>query len=105
MYPAPSIIVFTTLSGLGFGLLAFLGAGVILPTGLAAFVWFALGYALALVGLVSCGGPAPKIDRCDGWEAIWTEKPATIDWLDANDPRLLEQIIVHDEFGQRQECW
>ena len=60
---------------------------------------------LALVGLVSCGAPAPKIDRCDGWEAIWTEKPATIDWLDANDPRLLEQIIVHDEFGQRQECW
>ena len=28
----------------------------------------------ALVGLVSCGGPALKIDRCDGWEAIWTEK-------------------------------
>ena len=59
---------------------------------------------LALAGLASCAPPV-KVDPCAGWEAIWTDQPGTIDWLDANDPRLLEQIIVHDEFGQRQKCW
>ena len=33
MHPAPSVILFTTLSGIGFGLLAFLGLGLPVVTG------------------------------------------------------------------------
>ncbi|RZW11452.1 MAG: dibenzothiophene desulfurase, partial [Rhodobacteraceae bacterium] len=33
MHPAPSIILFTTLSGLGFGMLTFLGLDVPAPRG------------------------------------------------------------------------
>lgn len=46
MHPAPSVIIFTTFSGLGFGLLFWLGIGLSAPTGLAAFIWFALAYIL-----------------------------------------------------------
>ena len=39
MHPAPSVIIFTSLSGLGFGLLTFLGFGMPSPTGFVAFVF------------------------------------------------------------------
>ena len=48
MHPAPSVIIFTSLSGLGFGLLTFLGFGMPAPTGLVAFVFFAIAYLLAV---------------------------------------------------------
>ena len=48
MHPAPSVIAFTTLSGLGFGLLAFLGLGLPPVTGWVSFVFFFLAYALAV---------------------------------------------------------
>ena len=44
MHPAPSLILFSTLSGMGLGLLAVLGVRG--PDGLAAFLWFALAFAL-----------------------------------------------------------
>ncbi|MFB1023915.1 MAG: dibenzothiophene desulfurase, partial [Octadecabacter sp.] len=50
MHPAPSVILFSTLSGLGFGLLAFLGLGMPAPTGWVAFVFFAIAYLLAVGG-------------------------------------------------------
>ena len=53
MHPAPSVIVFTTLSGLGFGLLAFLGFGMPDVTGGVAFVFFAIAYALAVGGVLA----------------------------------------------------
>lgn len=53
MHPAPSVIVFTTLSGLGFGMLAWLGLGFPLVTGWVAFAMFALAYALAVGGLLA----------------------------------------------------
>ena len=53
MHPAPSVIIFSVFSGMGFGLLAFLGAGIVVPAGWAAFLWWGLGYALAVVGLVA----------------------------------------------------
>ena len=52
MHPAPSLILFSTLSGMGFGLLAMLGRAWA-PDGLAAFLWFALAFALAGGGLVA----------------------------------------------------
>ena len=53
MHPAPSIIVFSTLSGLGFGLLAWLGMDPTPPTGWVAFVFFTIGYGLAGGGFIS----------------------------------------------------
>lgn len=51
MHPAPSLILFSSLSGLGFGLLAWLGVAP--PLGWAALAWFALAFALASGGLVA----------------------------------------------------
>ena len=48
MHPAPSVIIFTSLSGLGFGLLTFLGLGMPAPSGFVAFVFFTIAYLLAV---------------------------------------------------------
>ena len=48
MHPAPSVILFSVLSGLGFGMLAWLGIGKPPMTGLFAFVFFFVAYALAV---------------------------------------------------------
>ena len=51
MHPAPSVILFTSLSGLGFGLLFFLGLGMPASTGLVAFVFYAIAYGLCRGGV------------------------------------------------------
>ena len=51
MHPAPSVIVFTTLSGLGFGLFMWLGLGTPDAYGWSAFAWFFIAYALSVGGL------------------------------------------------------
>ena len=53
MHPAPSVILFTVLSGLGFGLLAFLGLGLPPVSGWVAFAAWGFGYALAVGGLMA----------------------------------------------------
>jgi DMSO reductase anchor subunit len=53
MHPAPSVIVFTTLSGLGFGLLIWLGLGLPAVTGWVAFAFFVIAYGLAVGGLLA----------------------------------------------------
>lgn len=53
MHPAPSVIIFSSLSGAGFGLLFFLGIGLPVVTGGTAFVFYLLAYALAVGGLLS----------------------------------------------------
>jgi DMSO reductase anchor subunit len=82
MHPAPSIILFTTFSGLGFGLLAFLGIGVIEPLGLTAFVWFALGYALAVGGLMASafhlGHPERALRAFSQWRSSWLSREAVL---------------------------
>ena len=42
MHPTPSVIIFTALSGLGFGLLVFLGLQMHDVTGGVAFIFFAI---------------------------------------------------------------
>ena len=59
MHPAPSLIIFTTLSGLGFGLLAWLGFGLTAPTGFAAIVFFRAG--------LWAGGDWPDRRRLPPW--------------------------------------
>ena len=81
MHPAPSVIIFTTLSGLGFGL-CFFSAGMPAPKGLVAFIFFAIAYALAVGGLLSStfhlGHPERAIKAFSQWKTSWLSREA---WL------------------------
>jgi DMSO reductase anchor subunit len=78
MHPAPSVIVFTTLSGLGFGLLFWLGVGVAVPTGWTAFAFFAIGYILAVGGLLAStfhlGRPERALKAFSQWRTSWLSR-------------------------------
>jgi sulfite dehydrogenase (quinone) subunit SoeC len=78
MHPAPSVIVFTVLSGLGFGFLAILGFGVLRPTGLGAIPAYGLGYALAVGGLLSStlhlGRPERALRAFTQWRTSWLSR-------------------------------
>lgn len=82
MHPAPSIILFTTLSGLGFGMLAFLGLDSTPPTGWVGFVFFAIAFALAGGGLASStfhlGHPERALKAFTQWRSSWLSREA---WL------------------------
>jgi sulfite dehydrogenase (quinone) subunit SoeC len=82
MHPAPSVIVFTVLSGLGFGYLAFLGLGLPALTGWSAFFCFALAYAMAIGGLVASafhlGNPQRALKAFSQWQTSWLSREA---WL------------------------
>jgi DMSO reductase anchor subunit len=78
MHPAPSVIIFNTFSGLGFGLLFWLGMGVIVPTGLSAFIWFTIAYLFAVGGLISStfhlGHPERAIKAFSQWKTSWLSR-------------------------------
>ncbi|WP_439156257.1 dimethyl sulfoxide reductase anchor subunit family protein [Yoonia sp.] len=78
MHPAPSVIIFTTFSGLGFGLLFWLGIGAIVPTGLSAFIWFAIAYCGAVGGLMASmfhlGRPERAIKAFSQWKTSWLSR-------------------------------
>ncbi|EAQ43637.1 dimethyl sulfoxide reductase, C subunit, putative [Roseobacter sp. MED193] len=78
MHPAPSVILFTTLSGLGFGLLTFLGIGYPGVTGWVAFVFYAIAYALAVGGLLAStfhlGRPERALKAFSQWRSSWLSR-------------------------------
>jgi DMSO reductase anchor subunit len=78
MHPAPSVIVFTTLSGLGFGLLFFLGLAMPDVTGMVSFVFFAIAYALAVGGLLAStfhlGHPERALKAFSQWKTSWLSR-------------------------------
>lgn len=80
MHPAPSVIVFTTLSGLGFGLLVFLGLGYPPVTGWVALVFFLIAYALAVGGLLAStfhlGHPERALKAFSQWRTSWLSREA-----------------------------
>ncbi|MEM9427680.1 MAG: DmsC/YnfH family molybdoenzyme membrane anchor subunit [Pseudomonadota bacterium] len=82
MHPAPSIILFTTLSGLGFGMLAFLGLDAPAPRGWTAFWFFLIAYLLAVGGLLSStfhlGHPERALKAFTQWRSSWLSREA---WL------------------------
>ena len=84
MHPAASLILFTTLSGAGFGLLALIGAGLARTTGLAGVLEAALGFALALAGLAAStfhlGRPERALKAFREWRSSWLSREA---WLAA----------------------
>ncbi|WP_146346457.1 dimethyl sulfoxide reductase anchor subunit family protein [Phaeobacter marinintestinus] len=82
MHPAPSVILFTSLSGLGFGLLFWLGFGYPGVTGGTAFVFFAIAYLLAVGGLMAStfhlGKKSNAIKAFSQWRSSWLSREA---WL------------------------
>lgn len=78
MHPAPSVIIFTTLSGLGFGLLMWLGLGFPATTGLNAFIFFTIAYLLSVGGLISStlhlGHPERAIKAFSQWRSSWLSR-------------------------------
>ncbi|MEV8466795.1 DmsC/YnfH family molybdoenzyme membrane anchor subunit [Fluviibacterium sp. DFM31] len=78
MHPAPSVIAFTTLSGFGLGLLYWLGLGLPPATGWAAFLYYFLGFGLAVGGLVSStfhlGHPERAWRALTQWRSSWLSR-------------------------------
>lgn len=78
MHPAPSVIVFTTLSGLGFGLLFFLGLGLPVVTGWVAFALFAIGFGHSVGGLLAStfhlGHPERAMKAFTQWRSSWLSR-------------------------------
>ena len=76
MHPAPSVIFFSTFSGLGFGLLFFLGLGFPGVTGWTAFAFFTIAYLLAVGGLISStfhlGHPERQLKTIPRWNISLT---------------------------------
>lgn len=82
MHPAPSVILFTALSGLGFGLLVFLGLGAPVVTGWVAFVFYVIAYALAVGGLLAStfhlGNPRNAPKAFTQWRTSWLSREAIV---------------------------
>lgn len=78
MHPAPSVIIFTTFSGLGFGLLMFLGLGIPAVTGWVAFAFFVIAYLCAVGGLISStfhlGHPERALKAFTQWRTSWLSR-------------------------------
>ena len=80
MHPEPSVIFFSVFSGLGFGLLFWLGIGFPSPTGVVAFVFFAIAYLLAVGGLIASafhlGRPERALKAFTQWKTSWLSREA-----------------------------
>lgn len=78
MHPAYSIIVFTTLSGLGYGLAVYLGFGMINPLKLSAKFAYILAFGLIVTGLLSSllhlGNPQRAWRALSQWRSSWLSR-------------------------------
>ncbi len=100
MYPAPSVILFSVLSGMGFGLLAYLGIGVVHPYGWAAFGLWGLGYGLAIIGLLAAtfhlGNPQRALKAFSQWRSSWLSREA---WAAVATLLVLAPVALSDWLG------
>ena len=82
MHPAPSVIIFTTFSGLGFGLLFWLGIDPTPPKGWVAFVFWLIAYAMAVGGLLSStfhlGRPERFLKSFSQWRSSWLSREGIV---------------------------
>ena len=100
MHPAPSVIIFSVLSGLGFGLLVYLGTGIVQPFGVQAFLWWGLGYALAIAGLLAAtfhlANPKNAIKAFSQWRSSWLSREA---WAAVATLVILAPVALSDWLG------
>ena len=82
MHPAPSIILFTVLSGFGFGALFFLGLGLNPATGFNAFILYAVAAGAGAIGLAfsffHLGHPERALKAFTQWRSSWLSREG---WL------------------------
>lgn len=80
MHPARSLIFFTSASGLGFGLMVFLGLGLPSVRGWVAFIFFAVAFGLAGSGLIAStfhlGHPERALKAFTQWRTSWLSREA-----------------------------
>ncbi|WP_420862414.1 dimethyl sulfoxide reductase anchor subunit family protein [Algirhabdus cladophorae] len=78
MHPAPSVILFTVFSGIGFGMLVFLGLGMPNVSGWTAFIFYAIAYIMAVGGLLSStfhlGHPERFLKAFTQWRTSWLSR-------------------------------
>lgn len=100
MHPAPSVIVFTTLSGAGFGLLAFLALGFLPVHGMQAFLIWGLGYGLSVIGLLAStfhlGNPQRALLAFTQWRTSWLSREG---WAAVAALLLLAPVALAAIFG------
>lgn len=100
MNPAPSVIIFSVLSGLGFGYLAFLGFGVVHLSGWLAFGGWAIGYSLATIGLLAAtfhlGNPQRAFLAFTQWRSSWLSREA---WAAVATLVILAPMALSDWLG------
>ena len=100
MHPAPSVILFSVFSGMGFGLLAFLGFGFVHAAGWIAFLWWGLGYGLAVIGLLAAsfhlGNPKNALKAFSQWRTSWLSREA---WASVATLLLLAPMALSDWLG------
>lgn len=82
MHPAPSIIFFTVFSGLGFGLLTFLGLGEPDVSGFTAAIFFFIAYLMAVGGLIAStfhlGNRQRALKAFSQWRSSWLSREACL---------------------------
>lgn len=95
MHPAPSVIVFTVLSGAGFGLLAVLASGAVQAFGPEALFLWGAGYVLAGAGLVASafhlGRPERALLAFSQWRTSWLSREA---WASAAALLMLAPVAL-----------
>ena len=78
MHPAPSVIIFTIFSGLGFGLFFLLGLGFFLTNYWLNFLLFFLAYGFSIIGLLSSlfhlGNPQRFLKAFSQWRTSWLSR-------------------------------
>lgn len=117
MHPAPSIIVFSTLSGAGYGLAALLGLGLLDPAAPATKAAHGLALLLIAAGLVSStlhlGNPQRAWRAFSQWRSSWLSREgvfavlafvplvglALFAWFEGRHPSLLGLIGAALAFG------
>lgn len=100
MHPAPSVIIFSVLSGLGFGFMSYLALGVLPLTGVWAFGVWAVGYALAVGGLMAStthlGNPQRALKALSQWRSSWLSREG---WAAVLALLALAPIALGDGMG------
>ena len=106
MNPAPSVILFTVLSGMGFGFLACLGIGLLPVQGWAAFGFWGLGYGLAVAGLLAStahlGNPQRALLAFTQWRTSWLSREA---WASVLTLLVLAPQALSDWLGLDLGRW
>ncbi len=106
MHPAPSVILFTVLSGLGFGTLVFLALGTPPAPGACAVLWWGLGYGLAVAGLLAStfhlGNPQRALLAFSQWRTSWLSREG---WASVATLLVLAPAALSDIAGGGGPRW